>query len=165
MHYNKSGLFMLLATVGASFIWFVWVIYGAASLNLNEVSLPVQGPGSGEALQAFWVSMPPAIARGKKVYHTYCATCHGASGMGDGPAGKALKPPPRNLVEGKWKQGGTSIALYKTLARGVQGTAMVSFSYLPKEDRWALVHYIRSITKKEIKDDLSKLEEFAKKAP
>jgi mono/diheme cytochrome c family protein len=42
-------------------------------------------------------------AAGKKLFDTYCFTCHGLDGKGDGPAGAALNPPPRNFVEGHFK--------------------------------------------------------------
>lgn len=38
-----------------------------------------------------------------QAYQNYCASCHGASGKGDGPAGKALDPPPRNFHEQQWQ--------------------------------------------------------------
>lgn len=173
MNYNKSGLFVLLTTVMGSFIWFIWVVYGVSSINLGEVDHPSNNETvnngkplpSDESLKKLWLSHPNSIAQGNKVYQTYCATCHGPTGLGDGPAGQALTPPPRNLVEGQWKQGGSSIQLYKTLTQGIEGTAMVPFAYLSKADRWALVHYIRSITNNEVKDDLQKLEDFAKTNP
>jgi len=34
---------------------------------------------------------------GQEMYKTYCATCHGVAGKGDGPAASALKVPPANL--------------------------------------------------------------------
>ena len=37
--------------------------------------------------------------RGKVLFATYCATCHGDAGAGDGPAASALNPKPRNLAE------------------------------------------------------------------
>ena len=84
--------------------------------------------------------------------------------MGDGAAGKALNPPPRNLVEGGWKVGGDRVALFKTLQLGIEGTSMAAFGHIPKNDRWAMVHFIRSITKDKTKDDDTKVEEFAKTA-
>ena len=39
-----------------------------------------------------------SIARGKKIYAANCASCHGANGAGDGPAGKALNPKPADLA-------------------------------------------------------------------
>ncbi len=35
---------------------------------------------------------------GKTVYEQHCAPCHGVSGKGDGPAARALKPPPGTLA-------------------------------------------------------------------
>jgi len=34
----------------------------------------------------------------KAVYEKQCASCHGAGGKGDGPAGKFLKPPPTDFA-------------------------------------------------------------------
>ena len=36
-------------------------------------------------------------AKGQEIYATYCATCHGATGLGDGVAAAALDPKPRDL--------------------------------------------------------------------
>ena len=35
---------------------------------------------------------------GKQIYEKNCLACHGPGGKGDGPAGKALKPPPGDLA-------------------------------------------------------------------
>jgi mono/diheme cytochrome c family protein len=37
-------------------------------------------------------------ASGKEMYMNYCASCHGKSGKGDGPAAGALKQPPTDLT-------------------------------------------------------------------
>ncbi len=36
-------------------------------------------------------------AKGQEIYTTYCATCHGPTGLGDGVAAAALDPKPRDL--------------------------------------------------------------------
>ncbi len=36
---------------------------------------------------------------GKKTYDTYCKICHGEKGLGDGTAGKALKPTPFDFTD------------------------------------------------------------------
>lgn len=38
-----------------------------------------------------------SIERGKKLFQANCASCHGAGGKGDGPAGAVLKPKPADL--------------------------------------------------------------------
>ena len=37
-------------------------------------------------------------ASGREMFVTYCASCHGRQGRGDGPAAAALKKPPANLT-------------------------------------------------------------------
>lgn len=36
---------------------------------------------------------------GKSLYSTYCATCHGPAGKGDGPFAKSLRKPPPDLTQ------------------------------------------------------------------
>ena len=40
---------------------------------------------------------------GKKTYDLLCGVCHGVTGAGDGPAGSAIDPPPRNFNLGEFK--------------------------------------------------------------
>jgi mono/diheme cytochrome c family protein len=45
-------------------------------------------------------------ASGQQMYESYCASCHGKNGQGDGPAAPALKVSPPNLTEMAEKSGG-----------------------------------------------------------
>ena len=38
---------------------------------------------------------------GKRLYQSYCTGCHGASGKGDGPAGKTLPVKPADHTNGQ----------------------------------------------------------------
>lgn len=48
---------------------------------------------------------PTSVTSGQQMYTTYCAVCHGTTGIGDGPAAKALKTPPTDLTTLSQKNG------------------------------------------------------------
>ncbi len=96
----------------------------------------------------FAKSTPALVAKGKKAYLTNCATCHGDKADGNGPAGSAMNPKPRNFVTDAFKAGETADAIFETTSKGLKGTAMPGFSFIPEEDRWAISHYIASLRKK-----------------
>ena len=164
--YNKYGFYLLMGVLLTAVLWIVYLMTVRHSIDLGEIektTAPEEGQKfSGEELKKPWISTQAFLTQGQKVYKAQCALCHGPKGLGDGSPG--LVPPPRDLVEGAWKQGGSAEALFITLREGIAGSSMVSFKHLPLLDRWALVHYIHSITKNKVKDDPKKLEEFAKTA-
>lgn len=89
---------------------------------------------------------PELMARGRALYAQTCATCHGPEGKGDGPGAKGLNPAPRDFTLGAgWKNGPRLEAIYRTLEEGVKGTSMVSYNYLSKRDRMALVHVVKTL--------------------
>lgn len=45
-------------------------------------------------------------ASGKEMFVSYCASCHGTDGKGDGPAATALKNPPADLTTLAERNGG-----------------------------------------------------------
>jgi mono/diheme cytochrome c family protein len=45
-------------------------------------------------------------ASGKEMFDSYCASCHGKDGKGDGPAASALKQPPADLTTLAQRNGG-----------------------------------------------------------
>ncbi len=86
------------------------------------------------------------LTRGKALFAQTCATCHGPEGKGDGPGGAGLNPKPRNFTAATgWKNGTRIEDIYKTLEEGVKGSSMVSYNYLTKKDRMALVHVVQSL--------------------
>lgn len=48
----------------------------------------------------------PTVDWGRDLYMSYCVSCHGWTGKGDGPAGLALKTPPADLTQLSARNGG-----------------------------------------------------------
>jgi mono/diheme cytochrome c family protein len=68
---------------------------------------------------------PTSPISGPQMYTTYCAVCHGANGIGNGPAAPALKTPPADLTALSRKNGGTfpSMHVAYVLKAGVENPA------------------------------------------
>ena len=92
-------------------------------------------------------------AKGAQVFAQYCVTCHGPLGLGDGPVGKTLNPPPRNFQEGKFKYGDTPKDHFDVITNGAAskgGSPLMApwGAVIPEADRWALVKHVMSLKKK-----------------
>jgi mono/diheme cytochrome c family protein len=95
----------------------------------------------------------PAPERGKALFATHCAVCHGATGAGDGPAAYLLSPRARDFTRGSFKVRSTATGslpsdddLFRTLTRGMPGTAMPPWEQLSEADRWTLVDAIKAFS-------------------
>jgi len=170
--HNRGGFAAFIFAMIFVFAFFAYLSFMHPGVDLGENVVDPNAPSTQAAGPVFkiadvkepWVSTPEIITYGQKQYKMNCATCHGDSGKGDGPAGGGLTPKPRNFVEGKWTQGGGLISHFNVVANGIPNSSMASFKHLKLADRWAILHFIESITENKSKDDSAKVAEFAKTA-
>lgn len=92
------------------------------------------------------------VEQGKQTFVTYCATCHGENGDGQGPVGKTLNPPPRDFTTGDFKFGGSDQEILDVISNGAAskgGSPLMApwGAVIPEADRKALVKFIRSLKK------------------
>jgi cytochrome c oxidase cbb3-type subunit 2 len=98
-------------------------------------------------------SSPDLLALGQKTFEKECAACHAPSGNGEGTAAYLLYPRPRDFTSGQyrlistWEGVPTDEDLFRTISRGMPGSAMPSWAHLPEDTRWGLVHYVKSLSK------------------
>jgi cytochrome c oxidase cbb3-type subunit 3 len=59
-------------------------------------------------------------AKGKAIYDTYCVTCHGPGGKGDGPAAATLPKKPADHSDGNYMNPLPNEELYKAVKEGGQ---------------------------------------------
>ena len=111
------------------------------TLGLTFIILILVAPGVGRAKSA---------AEGQKLYMTYCSSCHGDKGRGDGAAGKALPVKPADHTDAKLMNSFSDEFLLNIISKG--GAAVGKSSFMPawggvlKDDQLQdLLAYLRSI--------------------
>jgi mono/diheme cytochrome c family protein len=77
-----------------------------------------------------------AAMAGRKLFHQYCAQCHGNNAEGRGTA-----PPLRSSVLQRTPDG----VLYWFLKNGKLRAGMPSWSGLPPQQRWQIVSFLKSL--------------------
>jgi mono/diheme cytochrome c family protein len=116
-----------------------------------------------------------SIARGREIFMDAetgnCFSCHGENALGDGASAWEASPAgldedgdgevdmvrivddwgaeiiPRNLTTGIFRGGRRPIDIYRRLTAGINGTPMPAVpDILTEDDRWALVHYVLSLS-------------------
>jgi high-affinity iron transporter len=87
----------------------------------------------------------PKLADAARLYDASCASCHGASGRGDGAAGKGLDPAPANFHDADRMRVRSLYGLYNTVTLGVAGTGMRGYKELSDDERWALTFYLATL--------------------
>ncbi len=87
---------------------------------------------------------PQTLAEGQRLFQTFCLPCHGATGNGDGPLiPKFPNPPSFHSEQAKKLKDGE---MFHTLTLGRNKMASYA-SQLTWQERWAVIHYIRSLQK------------------
>jgi mono/diheme cytochrome c family protein len=103
-------------------------------------------PKSADTISNPFAGDPTKAAEGARVYKFVCWTCHGDRGNGKGPQAEELQNKPADFNE-PLVVGRTDGALFWWISHG--GTDMQAFeNSLTKEERWAIVAYIRRLQKK-----------------
>ena len=146
---NLNRIAILSTIVGLAV--FLWLTSADLWYRIHETPVAVKKAASAvgmEDIKKFEANGgPDRIAHGKVLFAQNCATCHGNEGHGDGPAGVALTPKPRDFTaaEAAWTNGSSKKSIYVTVSEGIKNTGMAGYPSLSVEDRWALVHFVRSL--------------------
>lgn len=81
---------------------------------------------------------------GADIFRNNCEACHGQQGHGDGPAGAALVPAPKNLALMQAIAGDDY--LFWRISTGKDGTAMIGWKgVLTDEQIWQTIAFIRTL--------------------
>lgn len=119
------------------------------SVARGHEPLPYGSGAEGAALAATDLVSPlspddaAATARGAFVFSTFCVTCHGPQGLGDGPASKQGVPPPPSLL-GEQALSMSDGRMYHIITFG-QGNMAAYASQVERDDRWRVIRYVRQL--------------------
>lgn len=122
-------------------------LLSACNMSLAEDVTPPPGYVSPTPMPTL-VLVPPQIpnaANGAAIYMEKCAACHGASGMGDGPAGIQLGVTVPAFALPEVARPASPAAWYTVVTRGRIERFMPPFASLNDQERWDVVAYIMSL--------------------
>jgi S-disulfanyl-L-cysteine oxidoreductase SoxD len=114
----------------------------AESVRFDGPSLPKDGKLPTNPVPTDAVS----LQRGRQLFATTCAPCHGSAGQGDGPVTKfwaADAKRPANLTDPRMKEQSDG-ALYLTISQGYGAMAPLNEN-LDVRSRWDVVNYVRGL--------------------
>jgi mono/diheme cytochrome c family protein len=90
---------------------------------------------------------PSSIAQGKRIYSFDCAMCHGQDGDGKGDLAESMGLQLRDFRDPKALKDFTEGELFYIVSKG-KGKMPSNEDRTKPEQRWDLVNFIRSLTKK-----------------
>ena len=95
-----------------------------------------QVPAEADLLLNPYEGQRSAEMAGAKLYRRYCASCHGKDAGGAGSAPTLRSPAVATASPG---------ALFWLLRNGSLRRGMPSWSYLPEQQRWQLITYLKTL--------------------
>ena len=113
-----------------------------AGVDENVAWLHAMVPEGWRNLRNPYPTTAAGLARGHRIYQSFCIGCHGPVGDGMGPAAPYMNPPPLNFttLKGRGISGGI---LYYQIMHGVTGTSMPYFKReLESEKIWDVGDYV-----------------------
>ncbi len=91
------------------------------------------------------MASPETINRGRAVYFTFCAQCHGRQHDGNGTVGQSFMPLPTDLRSAKVQATPTE-QLFKSISYGIpNGRQPPLDTTITVNDRWSVVGYVKSL--------------------
>ena len=113
--------------------------------SVKALSLRFAGALGSEAT----LELPTKVAdlgEGRQLYQANCASCHGVTGRGDGPAGRGMNPAPPAVGDAATMHDVSPATMYRIVSVGIGGTPMPAYgASMTPDQRWNVVNYLMSL--------------------
>lgn len=120
----------------------------AVERDITVPRVPADQMAAAKAMKNPLPATPENIVKGKAVFEGKgtCFTCHGLSGKGDGDAGKALDPTPRDFSNPQFHGLRTDGEMFWVIKNGTAGTGMIAYNpaMITDEETWQVILYERT---------------------
>ena len=123
------------------------IVFAFSTVCQAQTSTPWNIPAKYKTMKNPVAKSKESIANGKDLYAKHCKSCHGTSGLGDGPKAASLDVTCSDFSSKKFQALSDGEVFFQmTEGKG----KMPSFKKLIPEDndRWGMVHYLRTLAAK-----------------
>lgn len=134
-------MYLVLITIGLSTLW------AFTPPQEKKKGEPWTIPAEYKAKENKFKGDAESVKLGKSLYAKHCRSCHGNAGLGDGPKAKNLDTFPGDFSDAKWQASVTDGELYFMSVIGRDDMPNYEDKLLDDEERWAVVNYVRSLSK------------------
>ena len=91
------------------------------------------------------LSSDEARERGRTIFESKCALCHGAKADGKGARSKGLSRKAADFTNPQWRANTTPRELFRILSEGKRGTSMPAWPTLSDDEKWDVIAYVLSV--------------------
>jgi len=118
------------------------VVFGLALMSSISLQKPWDVPAKFKAMKN---SSKADAAAGKELWNKNCASCHGKTGIGDGPKSRTLETSPANFTKAPFQAQTDGEIFYKT--KFGRGEMPKYEGKIGDDEIWQLVNFMRGFKK------------------
>jgi mono/diheme cytochrome c family protein len=123
----------------------VVLIFGISATSVGQQSKPWEVPAKYKTMKSPVKMDDAGIAAGKDLYNKNCASCHGKTGLGDGPKSKGLKTPVASFLKAEYQNQSDGDQFYKS--KFGRGDMPKYEGKIDDDGIWKIVGYLRTLKK------------------
>lgn len=127
-------------------VFVIGLIAASFTIKVQPTQKAWPVPAADKAKKNPVASSAESIKAGKELWSTFCKSCHGAKGLGDGTKAAQLKTEPGDFSLASF-QSQTDGEMFYRLSEGRDDMPASKKKVPDEEDRWNLVNFMRTLKK------------------